>query len=75
MIQPNTETPRLIRELPNGKLYDGNLIECNECKYTGPMEENIDVIFGNKVVMCPKCSIVLGSFRETPGQTEQQKKK
>ena len=69
----NTETPRLIRELPNGKLYAGNIIECNECKYTGVMETNIDLIFGNLVVMCPHCSIILGAFRETPGQTEQKK--
>lgn len=74
MIQPNTETPRLLRELPNGKLYTDNIIECNECKYTGLMETDIDIIFGEVVVMCPQCSVILGSFRETPGQTEQPKK-
>lgn len=69
-----SETPELIREFPNGKLYKGNISKCNECKHIGPMEEDFDIIFHDRVVMCKNCGTIIGTFRETPGPTEQQKK-
>lgn len=59
--------PVLIAELANGKLYQDNFIHCNECNYNGTMEHDIDMIFYEKIVICPKCGIIIGTMkREAP---------
>lgn len=65
----NVETPRLIAELANGKLYEGNIAECNDCKHKGEIEKDFDTAFHDQVIICGNrdCGIILGTIRQTAG--------
>lgn len=71
----NTETPRLIAKLPNGKLFDNNVASCNVCGHTGTMEHDFDYIFSReKIIICGnrECGIIIGTLRESPARSTDQ---
>ena len=67
----NTETPRLIAELPNGKLFDNNIATCNDCGHTREIEHDFDFLTSfEKIIVCGnrECGIIIGVLRDRPAE-------